>query len=62
MNTTSYIKDYIANCGQNEADWDIDNLADAVDAYMDAHGIEDPNNIPEDDWSEMLQLFDTSED
>lgn len=56
------VLDYISNSGMDREDWDIDNLVDAISAYMDAHSIATTENIPEDDWSELFQLFDISED
>lgn len=56
------IIDYIRNCNQNESDWDIDNMADAIDAYMDAHDLTSAEDIPEDDWNDFFRLFDVSGD
>lgn len=51
---TSYLNHYFANCGQNPADWDIKTLTDSVDQYLEQHQLSDVNDIPEDDFTQML--------
>lgn len=50
------IVNYLTNCGENPNNWDIENIVDEIDQYIDAYDdVNDMDDIPEDVFADIMQ-------
>lgn len=56
-----FMDDYFYNCGVDIADYDFDPLCDELKHYMFVNNITDLDDMPSDDFNEIVMRFDVSE-